>query len=220
VQAVAPNATQVAAEASEEIRRVEMRLASKTVQAMLEDWSAKLGKQSSEFQQYARSVDDWEHKVHLARAQLDRATTDLYRLREAKTAIQAKISSVTASQGQLEAKLATVERALRDKDAGTGSTTSAGRERRGYYQRATRVDQDLSDLQTQVKALVERLQRQRRTVTSSADGSAAGDRSSAAEEVREVLDAHAADLEWIDQEALSLERKASDIGTVLERRDR
>jgi len=197
--------------AKDAIARVEASLQSKTVQDVLEGWQRQLEGHRALFARQAEAVDRWDARVHEARLRLERASADLRALRGTTTSLRSKLQEVRSGQAALESKLHDVEQRVEERRRGRPDrVTSAARERREFYGRAVRVDAQLSDLQAQVRALVDRL---RGRGGSSSDGAQA----SAEAKIRDILDAHASDLEWVDAEAAALERRAMTVEARLHR---
>ncbi|KAA0151665.1 hypothetical protein FNF27_02525 [Cafeteria roenbergensis] len=166
----------------------------------MEKWQRSLAVHREQFSQQADAVDRWDAAVHAASSRLDMAASHLQRLRTAREMLRSKLIDVRAYQSRLGARLDAVDARL-SKDAGAQRpVTAASRERREYYTRAVQVNAELSDLQTQAAKLVAQLKSR---------STAHGNNAAAAQTVRDILDAHACDLEWLESEAAALERRAT-----------
>jgi chromosome segregation ATPase len=212
---VSVDKSRVSALTEQEIKAADEELPHMSVQTLLDAWQRMLLVHGAQFDAASARIDEWDEELQKAKLRLDLARAEASLLNKTTSSISQKLKAVRVHQKQLDERLSTVERDLAVK-AGAQSRqaalSGAARERREYYTQATRVNAELADLQEQVKRLVKRLRDQR-------DASARDNAAAMAATVRDILDAHSADLEWVDKQAKSLVARVLAVEKKLERLD-
>lgn len=190
------------------------------VQECLEEWRSKLAEHVREFESQASATESWDRDVGMLEKRLEKQIQEYRSQKELQRRLAMTIVQIEAEQARLATDLTALTEEVRRALEGRMDSSVADRERRGYYEGAIEAQKQVQQLRAHVEELLDSLHASRGGRSSLAGGGADRRGTDAEEQqamIREILDAHTSDLQWVERESRGLDERLRQIEDYLDR---
>ncbi|KAL1918902.1 uncharacterized protein VTP21DRAFT_2283 [Calcarisporiella thermophila] len=183
-------------------------LKDKSMEEILNRWSAELDSCVREFHKQAVDVAEWDRILIENGSQITKLYNETLQAEATQTQIDQSLEYIESQQRELSNVLDTYERQVHEMfEAGNATTTDgmqrADEEREKAYHLAESLNKQLDDMSTNLKNMIDEINR--------AGYSRVENEDDPLDQVVKILNAHLTSLNWIDSNAAVLQQKVQEV---------
>ena len=177
-------------------------LKNKTMEDVINKWSADLDKYSQDFQKQARQISTWDQSLLTSGDQISRLYAATVEAEQSSGKIDQALNYIENQQDELSQLLESYESQVRDITTDAGLNQPADQERESAYQQAEALIRDLEAMGKNIAQLTEELNTSTSSLTRLKDDDPLTS-------IVKILNAQVQTLTWIDENTTKLNEKVN-----------